>query len=133
MNELEIKLNSLWNHSEIERNKAEAVDSKLSDFATVDEVRAALKEFKSEFTSKIGELREDLNKLDKFKAGVDATNEALSQKADAYLVEQFLERKADKTDVESLKTQVATVKTDCLPKDLWDNANKQIKHALEEI
>jgi len=35
--------------------------------------------------------------------------------------------------VESLKTQVATVKTDCLPKDLWDNANKQIKHALEEI
>jgi len=83
LNDLEVKLNSLWNHAELERSKSESVESKLTAFATVEEVRVALKEFKTDFLTKVGEIREDLTKLDKFKAGVDATNDALSQKADA--------------------------------------------------
>jgi len=133
LNDLEIKLNSLWNHAELERSKSEFIESKLSAFASVEEVRIAMKEFKTDFLTKIGEIREDVNKLDKFKAGVDATNDALSQKADAYLVEQFLERKADKVDIESCKNGIEHLNTQVITNEKYEQVNNQLRHALEEI
>jgi len=133
LNDLEIKLNSLWNHSELERSKLEGFETKLTAFATVEEVRVALKEFKTDVISKVGEINNDINKLDQFKANVDATNDALARKADAFLVEQFLERKADKIQFESIQTGLEQIKSQLVLREQYEQVNKQVRHALEEI
>lgn len=83
LNDLEVKFNSVNNIEELTRSKIESLESKINGCSTVDEVRDALKDMKTDVISKIADMREDISKIDKFKAGVDVTNEALSQKADA--------------------------------------------------
>lgn len=86
--------------------RIETLDNKLITFASVDEVREALKDMKAEYVDRIVEIREDINKLDKFKAGVDATNDALALKADAALVESSINLKASSRDLEIMKGRV---------------------------
>jgi len=86
--------------------RIETLDNKLITFASVDEVREALKDMKAEYVDRIVEIREDINKLDKFKAGVDATNDALALKADAALVENSINLKASSRDLEIIKGRV---------------------------
>lgn len=86
--------------------RIETLDNKLITFASVDEVREALKDMKAEYVDRIVEIREDINKLDKFKAGVDATNDALALKADAALVENSINLKASSRDLEIMKGRV---------------------------
>jgi len=88
----------------------------------VDEVRDALKEMKSDMLSKITDIREDITKIDKYKAGVDATNEALVQKADAHLVEQVLLTKANKEELEVIVKQLEDLKGLKQDKDKWESA-----------
>lgn len=45
--------------------RIEKLDNKLISCASVDEVREALKDIKSEYIDKIVEIRDDINKLDK--------------------------------------------------------------------
>lgn len=65
LNDLEIRLNSLNNQEELLKSKIESVDAKVNGCATVDEVREALKEMKTDMLSKVTEMREDIVKLDK--------------------------------------------------------------------
>lgn len=86
---------------------------------------------KSDFLSKITDIREDIIKIDKFKAGVDATNDALAQKADAQILEQVLEKKASKRDIELLEKKLLELpKVDTQP---IENVQVKITQALDVI
>lgn len=54
-------------------------------------------------------LKESIDKLDKYKADVDSTNNALTQKADAILVEKHLNNKASAEAVEIVKDQLSEI------------------------
>jgi len=64
---------------------------------------------KTDMISRISSVKDDVDKLDKFKANVDAINHALSLKADAILVETFLDKKANIIDLIPLKTSIETL------------------------
>lgn len=71
--------------------------------------------------------------MDKYKASVDATNDALSLKADAELVEKVLENKLDKTEINSLSGELIKIKEIIMNRNDFDTHVKYVKHALEEI
>lgn len=73
---------------------------------TVDEVREAIKELRNDFSKNIKELKDNVTILDKNKANVESTVEALSLKADADLVEKVLQSKALKEEVVKIKEEV---------------------------
>lgn len=101
--------------------------------ASVDEVREALKDIKSEYIDKIVEIRDDINKLDKYKAGVDATNEALALKADANLVENSINLKASMRDYEILKGRVDELYKVKLDNEKYETLHKKIVAGFEEM
>jgi len=71
--------------------------------------------------------------LDKYKASVDATNDALSLKADAELVEKVLENKLDKSEISVITNDINKLKEIIMNKNDFDTHVKYVKHALEEI
>jgi len=99
----------------------------------VDEVREALKDIKSEYIDKIVEIRDDINKLDKYKAGVDATNEALALKSDASLVENSIHLKASSRDYEILKDRVDQLYHVKLDNEKYESLHKKIISGFEEM
>jgi len=118
-------------------SKLSIIQSKIINFATVEEAREALKDIKSDLVCSISDLKEDISRLDKFKAGIDATNDALAQKADAILVEQVLDQKATKEELGLLKKefgsrieQVSTLKLDT---DKFELHTSAIKSTLENV
>lgn len=102
------------------------MDNKFISCASVDEVREALKDIKSEYIDKIVEIRDDINKLDKYKAGVDATNEALALKADANLVENSINLKASSRDYEILKGRVDELYKVKLDNEKYETLHKKL-------
>jgi len=105
----------------------------MVSFASVDEVREALKDIKAEYIDKIVEVRDDINKLDKYKAGVDATNEALALKADAALVESSLNIKANTRDVEIISGRMDQLYKVKLDTEKYDTLHKKIMSGFEEM
>lgn len=79
------------------------------------------------------EIRDDINKLDKYKAGVDATNEALSLKADAALVESSINLKASSRDVEILKGRIDELYKVKLDHEKYESLHKKIISGFEEM
>lgn len=114
-------------------SRIETLDNKLISCASVDEVREALKDIKSEQIDKIVEIRDDINKLDKYKAGVDATNEALALKADASLVENSIHLKASSRDYEILKDRVDQLYHVKLDNEKYESLHKKIISGFEEM
>jgi len=113
--------------------RIETLDNKLITFASVDEVREALKDMKAEYVDRIVEIREDINKLDKFKAGVDATNDALALKADAALVENSINLKASSRDLEIIKGRVDELYKVKLDVENYESLHKKIIAGFEEM
>jgi len=113
--------------------RIETLDNKLITFASVDEVREALKDMKAEYVDRIVEIREDINKLDKFKAGVDATNDALALKADAALVESSINLKASSRDLEIMKGRVDELYKVKLDVEKYESLHKKIISGFEEM
>lgn len=54
-------------------------------------------------------------------------------KADAYLVEQVLEKKANKEDLDKFTGSLEEIKTNKADKEKIEANNKLVKHALEEV
>jgi len=61
---------------------------------------------RNDFSKNIKELKDNVTVLDKNKANVESTVEALSLKADADLVEKVLQSKALKEEVIKIKEEV---------------------------
>lgn len=103
---IESLINELQSAIGINGMKIESQQSKLENLVTVDEVREAIKELRNDFSKNIKELKDNVTVLDKNKANVESTVEALSLKADADLVEKVLQSKALKEEVIKIKEEV---------------------------
>jgi len=113
--------------------KIESQQSKLDSLVTVDEVREAIKELRNDFSKNIKELKENVTVLDKNKANVESTVEALSLKADADLVEKVLQSKALKEEVSMIKDEIKELTDNRVERDNYDSYIKKVKNNLEDI
>lgn len=106
INEFDKSLKSMFDQFDASKSMCNEMQLKFDSLATIEEVKEALCVHKTEFInnvdknntdmlSQIQELQESIDKLDKHKADIDSTNIALTQKADAILVEKFLNSKVN--------------------------------------
>jgi len=71
--------------------------------------------------------------LDKQKAGVEATNQVLSLKADAMLVQEVLERKASLEDLLLLRKRVEDLSLRKLETERFESHAQAVQHSLDEL
>lgn len=124
VNDLEIKINSVINHEELLKSKVDGFEGKLSMCAQVGDSRDAFKQLKTDFMDKINTLREDVLKLENTKADSEQVKHILSQKADASLVEQHLDKKLNKSEFTSVQEIIRKLETDKLDHEKWEINNK---------
>lgn len=78
-------------------------------------------------------LKESIEKLDRSKADIDSTNNALTQKADAILVEKHLNSKAQKNDLELMRDQMDKIYAQYVDKDVLNININQINSITDGL
>jgi len=120
INEFDKSLKSMFDQFDASKSMCNEMQNKFDTLATIEEVKDALSVHKTELINginlsnsdtliRLNELQESIEKLDKHKADIDSTNNALTQKADAILVERHLNNKASIDTYEILKDQLSEI------------------------
>lgn len=133
INTIESNINEIKTKINMTEIKVDTQETKMETYVTVDETRDAIKELRNDFSKNLYEIRENVTLLDKKKANVDSTIEALSLKADADLVEKILHSKALKEEVNKIKEDVKELTDNRVERENYDLTLKKINSNLEDI